>query len=379
VHITGTIPGIGAARVEISGGTIRAVEAGEPASELWLTPGFVDIQLNGFAGTDFSDPDLEPEQAAAVLPEILRTGTTTFCPTLITNSPDALARNFRVLEAARRACPDFARAAPCYHLEGPYLAVEARGVHDARRMHAPDWDEFCRLQEAAGGRIGIVTVAPELDGAAEFIARAARAGVVAAIGHTVGKPEDMRRAADAGARLSTHLGNGCPNTIDRHFNPLWAQIADDRLSASLICDGFHLPADLVQVVLKAKGLERVILISDATHVAGLPPGPYQLAGVDIELLPSGKAIKADGACLAGAAVGMDRIVAGFMALAGATLEEALRAAVANPARLLGRAEICRAVEPGQPASLVSFRLEDGAVRVEAVYWGEAGSLAVAAG
>lgn len=345
------------------------MEAGGSAPEgLWLSPGFVDLQLNGFAGVDFSDPALEPEQAASVLPAVLATGTATFCPTIITNTPEALARSFRVLEDARRASPAFARAAPCYHLEGPYVSPGgARGVHNPAWMRAPDWDEFARLQGCAGNRIGIVTVAPELPGASAFIARAARAGVIVSIGHTDGGPEDIHRAAEAGAGMSTHLGNGCPGLIDRHRNPLWAQMADDRLHAGIICDGFHLPADVVRVILRAKGVERIFLVTDASHVAGLPPGPYQLAGTDIELLPSGKVIKADGTCLAGSALSMDRAVGKFMELSGASLAGAVRAAAANPARLLGRPEVCSAIEAGQPANLVLFRLQDGMPRVEAVY------------
>lgn len=367
--IHGNVPGLGAVRVETSGGVIRSVEAGGSADgDLWLAPGFVDLQLNGFAGVDFSDPALEPEQAASVVPAVLETGTTTFCPTVITNTFDALARSFRVLEQARCASQAFARAVPCYHLEGPYLSPGgARGVHNPAWMHAPDQDEFARLQEAAGNRIGIVTLAPELPGAAEFIARAARAGVIVSIGHTDGGPEDVHRAATAGAGMSTHLGNGCPGLIDRHLNPLWAQIADDRLHAGMICDGFHLPEDVVRVIFRAKGIERLFLVTDASHVAGMPPGRYQLAGTDIELLPSGKVIKADGACLAGSALSMDRAVGNFMKLSGAALPDAVRAATENPARLLNRTEVCRAVEAGQPANLVLFRLHDGMPQVEAVY------------
>ena len=367
MHITGNVPGLGGARVEIAGGRIRAADAAAP-QENWLAPGLVDLQVNGFAGVDFSDPRLEPEQAAGVLPALWATGVTSFFPTLVTNTPEALCRGFRTLEAARRHSPAFDRAVPGYHLEGPYLSPGgARGVHEPRWMHLPDWDEFRRFQEAAGGRIAVVTVAPELPGALDFIARAAAAGLVVAIGHTDCAPEDIHRAADAGARMSTHLGNGCAQMLDRHANPLWAQMTDDRLSAGIICDGFHLPTDVVRTFVRAKGIERLVLVTDATHVATLPPGPYSIASTAIELLPSGKVVKADGACLAGSALGMDRAVANFMRLGGATLEDALRAAAANPARLLGGAGMCAAVATGEPANLVRFRMLDGVLEIEAVW------------
>jgi N-acetylglucosamine-6-phosphate deacetylase len=365
--ITGSIPGFGAVRVEISGGTIRAVEPAAP-DETWLAPGLIDIQLNGFAGVDFSDPHLEPEQAASVLPALWRTGVTTFCPTLITNTMDALARAFRTLEAARCASPAFAHAVPCYHLEGPWISPgPSHGVHNPEWMHAPDWDEFCRLQQAAGGRIGIVTLAPEWPGAPEFIARVVQAGVIVAVGHTDGAPDDIHRAAAAGATLATHLGNGCPGMVQRHANTLWPQLTDDRLHASIICDGFHLPPDFVRVALRAKGIERLILITDAVHVAGLAPGRYLLAGTDIELLPSGKVVKVGDTCLGGSAASMDRVVSMFMQMTEAGLAAAIRAATANPARLLGRPGICPAITPARPANLVRFVLRDGAMKVESVY------------
>ena len=178
-------------------------------------------------------------------------------------------------------------------------------------MRSPNWDEFQRLQEAAGGNIAIVTLAPELPGACDFIQRARAAGVIAAIGHTDCKPEDVHRAVEAGATLSTHLGNGCANLIDRHQNPIWAQLACDRLHTSLICDGFHLPPDFVRVVSVVKGIGRCILITDAIHATNLPPGRYTFVGQAIELLPSGQVVTADRKCMAGSALSMNRAVVVF--------------------------------------------------------------------
>ena len=349
-HVEGNIPGRGYARVELEQGRIRGVTVGGPEQpgRPILSPGLVDIQLNGFAGIDFSNPELEVEEALSILPHLWKTGVTSFCPTLVTNSQERLVRNFGVLEEARRADERFARAVPCYHLEGPYISPgPSHGAHDPALTRPPNWDEFSRLQEAAGGNIGIVTLAPEIAGAMGFISRASRAGVVVALSHTDGTPEHIHLAVEAGAKLSTHLGNGCPQMIDRHGNPLWAQLALDQLSASLICDTFHLPPDVVKVIARVKGIERCLLVTDATHVATLPPGHYSLVGVNVELLPSGKVIRADGGCLAGSAVSMNRAVCVFMQFSGASLADALRAATYTPARLLGRPGICANWRPAK--------------------------------
>jgi N-acetylglucosamine-6-phosphate deacetylase len=369
MEITANIAGKGLARVEVQGDQIHSVRMVGPSdpNKPFVSPGFVDIQLNGFAGINFSDPDLDPSKAIRVLPAVWKTGVTAFCATLITNSIEQLRWNFQVLETARRRDARFAATVPCYHLEGPYLSPGgSHGAHDPKLMRLPDWDEFTTLQEAAGGRIAIVTLAPELPGACDFIRKACAAGLVVALGHTDGSPEHIHAAVEAGARLSTHLGNGCPQMIDRHQNPLWAQLASDQLSVSLICDGFHLPPDLVRVALRVKGIERCILITDAVHVAGLPPGRYSLVGLDIELLLTGQVVALDRHSMAGSALSMNRAVAVFAKFAGASLSDALQAATVNPRRLLPAAGISTGLKPGQPADLVIFRVEPEALRVETV-------------
>lgn len=362
--------GEGLARIVVERGQIVSVQAAGPLDpeKPYVSPGFVDLQINGFNGIDFSDPNLSAGRAIEILPAIWATGVTQILPTLITNTTERLERNFRVLEEARRLDPRFAATAPCYHLEGPYLSPgESRGTHDPALMRTPDWNEFTRLNRAAGGRIAIVTLAPELPGACDFIRRAREAGMIVAVGHTDGTPEDIHRAIEAGARMSTHLGNGCAQRMDRHRNPLWAQIASDQLDASLICDGFHLPPDLVRTIYKAKGIGRSILVTDAVHVAGLAPGRYSLVGVPIELLPSGQVVTADRHSMAGSALSMNRAVVVFKQFAGVSLAEALVAASLNPARLVPRTNACTRIAPGQPANLTLFREGETALEIEAVF------------
>lgn len=356
------IAGEGLARIESAGGVLTAVTVLGPEVEGADTasPGWMDIQLNGYAGVDFSDPHLEPEQLRNVVPLLWRSGTAQFCPTLVTNSREALSRNLRVLEAARRADAAFAAAAPCYHLEGPYFQPGgARGVHSVEWMRPPDWEEFCALQEAAGGRVGIITLDPSTSGCAEFTARASAAGVIVGIGHTEASAAQIHAVVDAGARLCTHLGNGCGPILPRHDNPIWPQLARDELTASIICDGFHLPRDVVRSFVLAKGVERLVLITDATHVAGLEPGRYRLVDTDIELLPDGKVIRADGGSLAGSALTMAKALFEFVRLGAVPLASAIRAASFTPRRLLSLP--CAGVTAGAPADLIRFQMEPGGI------------------
>lgn len=369
MDITANIAGRGLAKIGIHEGRIRSIRVlGECDFAMpWVGPGFVDLQLNGFAGVNFSDANLDPKTAISILPAVWKTGVTTFCPTLITNSIERLQQNFQVLEAARKLDTGFAESVPGYHLEGPYLSSGgSRGCHDPRLMHPPDWDEFMSLQKAAGENIVIVTLAPELPNACEFIRRASAAGIIVAIGHSDATPEQIHRAVEAGASLSTHLGNGCPELIHRHQNPIWSQLASDQLTACLICDSFHLPPDFVRTVLRAKGIERCILVTDAVHVAELPPGKYSLVDREIELRPSGQVVTCDGHSMAGSALSMNRAVAVFSDFSGANLTDAIQAASTNPGRVLRREGVCIDLAADQPANLVVFRTDPNALRIEGV-------------
>jgi N-acetylglucosamine-6-phosphate deacetylase len=373
MKIEANILGRGLKRILIDGSHIASVEPlGETDNDLpFASPGLIDIQVNGFAGVDFSDPLLTSEQLAAVLPAIWKTGVTTFCPTLITNTHERLLRNFHVFEEARRVFPQFAGSVPCYHLEGPYISPNgARGAHNPQYIRLPDWHEFEKLQEAARGHIGILTLAPELPGASDFIRRACSSGIVVAIGHTDAGATEIHNAVTAGARLSTHLGNGCPEMIHRHLNPLWAQLAADELSASIICDGFHLPPDLVKVILGSKTISNCVLITDAVSAATMAPGRYKLVDTEIELLPSNQVVTGDGKkMMAGSAATLNRVVELFGRYTGAALHDALAAATANPARILGKTSVCSHIAEGQPANLFLFRREALIIKATRVFVG----------
>jgi N-acetylglucosamine-6-phosphate deacetylase len=361
------LAGGGFFRVGYSGRGIETVEriGDERRGAPYLSPGFVDLQINGFAGVDFSDPDLPPGDFGALLQAVWASGTTTFLPTLISNTPAGLEAAFRKLETVRGQNPRFAASVPAYHLEGPYLSPgPSAGAHNPELMKDPDWDEFTRIAAAAGNRIALVTIAPEWPAAEAFARKAVGNGIRVALSHTDGGPEDVHRLAAAGASMNTHLGNGCPQLLDRHKAPFWAQLADDRLAAGLICDSFHLTREMARIITRVKGPGKYMLVTDAVFVAGLEPGPYQLLGKPIELLESGQVVTADRRCMAGSTLDMAGAVSNFKEMTGCTLADALHAATTFPARYLDRPGVCAAIEPGQPANLVQFRIAEGRLVVE---------------
>jgi N-acetylglucosamine-6-phosphate deacetylase len=325
----------------------------------WVAPAFFDLQINGCAGRSFSSESLTVDAVHQVAAVCRRHGLAGMCPTVITNSFPALRHS---LETLRRACATDAslgRGLPCFHLEGPYISPEdgPRGAHPRAHVRPPDWDEFCRLQEAAGDKIRLVTLAPEWSGALPFIERLTASGVVVALGHTAASGPQIRAAIAAGARLSTHLGNGSHAQLPRHDNYLWEQLAADELWASLICDGHHLPPAVVKCLVRGKTPARLILTCDASSLAGLPPGRYREWEQDFEVLDGGKVIVSGTSFLAGSGVFTDVCVGNVIRFAGVSLSEAVDMAGAQPRRLLGLPG--RKLEPGQAADLVLFDWEEG--------------------
>ena len=329
-----------------------------PAAVPWIAPGFVDLQINGFARREFADADLSAEHVSQLSLGVERFGVTQYCPTLTTHTHEVLRHALSTVQRACEADRQVARCVAGIHLEGPYLSAEdgPRGAHRREAIRPPDLDEFLRLQEAAGGRIRLLTMAPEYAGAAAFIQRLVQSGVVVAIGHTAADASAIQAAVDAGARLSTHLGNGSHGQIRRHPNYIWDQLAEDRLWASLIVDGHHLPGSVVKSFVRAKTPARCILVSDLAGMAGLPPGRYKNTGLgDVEVLDNGcLMVGGQRQLLAGASLPIGVGVANVMRFAGVTLEQAIAMAATRPAELIG-ADVVR-IEPGAPANLVQFDL-----------------------
>jgi N-acetylglucosamine-6-phosphate deacetylase len=350
-----------------------AAPAGAPALEAqWVAPALFDLQINGCDGRAFSSPSLTVGDVRHVVRVCNRHGIGGLCPTLITNSAEILLHGFATLRRACETDAEVARAVPALHLEGPYISPEdgPRGAHPKEHVRAPDWDEFRRFQDAAGGRIRLVTLAPEHDGALPFIERLTASGVVVSLGHTNATGPRIRDAVAAGARLSTHLGNGAHAVLPRHPNYIWEQLADDELWASVICDGHHLPPSVIRCVLRIKTPARAILTCDASSLAGLPPGRYTEWGQNLEILPSGRIVVAGTPYLAGSSAFTDLCVGHAIEHGGVSLADAVDMAGARPRELL-RLEP-RTLDVGAPADLVLFDWSPGSpFRVRATIIGGA--------
>lgn len=295
---------------------------------------------------------------------MFRTGVTRFFPTVITGSPQDMTAALRNLAQAKEQIPE-GPAMEAFHLEGPYISAEdgPRGAHPAAWVRPPDLDEFRRFQDAAGGHIRLVTLSPEWPAAPRFIEAIVQQGVVASIGHTQAGTAQIAAAVSAGATLSTHLGNAAHQVLPR-WNYIWDQLADDRLAASFIVDGFHLNASFLNVALRAKGLERSILITDAVMPAGCAPGPYRLGEVDVELHANGSVRLSGATRLAGSALTMNRAIENAIRQARLSLRDAVSLATRNPARVGRISSRQRGLIPGERADLVRFRFDEHTQQIE---------------
>lgn len=328
----------------------------ETVSADWIAPAFFDIQINGALGVSFNAPTLSPEDIRRVTSLCQQHGVAQYFPTLVTASHEDLAHGFRTLSHAIRADARLAAAIPGFHLEGPYISAEdgPRGAHPLRHVRPPNWDEFRRLQDAAHGKIRLLTLAPETEGALPFIEKLAGVGVVVALGHTAAAPATIRAAVAAGARLSTHLGNGSHALLPRHENYFLEQLADDRLSASFIADGHHLPDGLLRILIRVKGPGRLIATCDASNLAGLPPGRHTAWGQEFEILPEGKIVVPGTPFLAGSGAFTDRCLETLLRLGELSLADAFDVAGNRPRELFGLP--ARLLEVGEPADLLAVHV-----------------------
>ncbi|HKA19821.1 MAG TPA: amidohydrolase family protein [Blastocatellia bacterium] len=294
-------------------------------------PGFFDLQVNGFAGVDFNSPGCTPEQLKHTTDALRSTGVTRFLPTLITSSIERFSLCARSI--LRFSDPAIAGI----HMEGPYISpVDGpRGAHSRKHVIGASIEDFSRRQDAAEGRISLVTLAPEVPGALRLIEHLVKSDIRVAIGHSAALPEQIRDAVSAGATLSTHLGNGCAQVLRRHPNFIWQQLAEDELYASFIVDGHHLPPATVKSMMRAKQPSRTILVTDATAAAGCPPGFYTIGDARVELDAVGRVAVPGAPNLAGSALAIHDAIANTVRFTGLSLSEVLPMASTLPARYLG--------------------------------------------
>ena len=332
-------------RVRVSGKIIAALEPAWPedtaADWPFVAPGLFDLQVNGYGGVWFSDRALTVEKVQAAIIPYFAHGVTRLCPTLITASYEAFSAGFTAIRQACELHPWLDHVVAGCHLEGPYLSGEngPRGAHPQAHIRPADWDEFCELQQASGNRIRLVTIAPEVPHAIDFIRRAVETGVRIAIGHTAASTEQIQAATQAGATLSTHLGNGAHPILRRHPNYIWDQLGESRLSASIITDGHHLPASVVRSIVRAKSVPQTILTCDASGWAGCSPGVYENELGKVEVLDDGQIVVAgQRALLAGSGAATNACVAYAAHCGAATLREAIDMTSRNPTRFFGLPE-----------------------------------------
>ncbi|HYO83510.1 MAG TPA: amidohydrolase family protein [Bryobacteraceae bacterium] len=353
--------------VEVSfASTITAVDTPivPPPDTPYIAPAWIDLQVNGYAAVDYNSPETPQEEIVRSVKVLNSTGTGRFYPTVITGTAANMAGALRNLARAKQSLPSIEG----FHVEGPHISPDdgPRGAHPSGCVRPPDIEEYRRWQDASDGNVRLVTLSPEYPEAPRYIEAVVNDGVVVSIGHTKASAEQIADAVSAGATMSTHIGNGAHGEMRRHPNYLWDQLAEDRLAAGFIVDGVHIGAAFLKVALRAKGILRSVLVTDASMPALATPGPYMLGEVEVELTPDNRVVLRGGDRLAGSALRMNDAIGNVMRMAGISLPEALSMATRNPARVGRITGRQRGLTPGDRADFVLFRWHKDQARVEVV-------------
>ena len=352
----------GSVAVTMADGLITSVEAADHGEARWLSAGLVDLQVNGYAGHDLNGLTLDVATVRALCEALLKVGVTAFLPTLITAPEVRIISALRTIRGACEQHPEVAAMVAGIHVEGPHIAPEdgPRGAHPAADVRSPSVTEFDRWQQAAGGLVKLATLSPHWPDAPAYIRHLVKGGVTVSLGHTSADAAQIAAAVDAGATLSTHLGNGSHALLNRRHNHLWPQLADDRLTAMFIADGHHLTPAQLKVMLRAKGLTRSLVVSDTVALGGLASGKYQTPiGGKVVLRADGFLAIDDGTgnYLAGAALPLLAAVPVLVNQVGLTFGEALALMTSAPGRVVGGRGV---LAVGQPADLVALQWDGGA-------------------
>ena len=367
-----TTSGLEALTLTFEDDTITALSPAEPAapapkgepgdsavidaSDLVVSPGLIDLQINGGYGHDLQD---DPAVVWDLGRELPRSGVTSFLPTIISGPRS---RTCSMLEALRARPDDYCGAEPLgAHLEGPMLSTRHAGAHEPEYLTGADVDVIDGWHRSTG--VAMVTIAPELDNALDIISELNRRGVVVAAGHSAATSDETLAAIAAGVSTVTHLFNAMAPLGHRSPNLVGAALADTRLTVTLIVDGVHIDPITVAAVWNAKGANSIALVTDAVAAMGQPPGAYRLSGTATVF--DGASIRTHDGVLAGSAVTMNQAAANLAEFTGCDRHEALAAATANPARIIGEARRGR-LDPGSIADVV---LLDDDYRVHATICG----------
>lgn len=343
-----------------------------------LGPGFFDVQINGAVGVEFSSSKLTENGVVAILEKMRSDGVFRCCPTLTTNAPETMIEAARTIAATLEKRPDLSPLVWGIHLEGPFISTAdgAIGAHPKRFCVEYSRELFRAIQDACGGLVKLLTLTPEYPNAADFIRFLRAENVCVAIGHTNADGAQLDDAVRAGATLSTHLSNATRHLLPKWENYLFGQLADDRLTASLIVDGFHISPQLVRALVRTKGLDRLILVSDQSPLAGFPPGKYTTELCDCEIQPNGKVTLAgDPNKLASAASPISCGLVNVATIEDLPLSKVYPLCSTNPARLLGAPRFSSGdgdfLEVGSDADFLLFRVEKATFGERGLYDGAA--------
>lgn len=296
----------------------------------------MDLQVNGYKGVDFSDVNLTPGDFERACRGVFDAGTTAFLATVVTSPKEVYEHNLPIITTAMQR-DEFRGRLLGLHIEGPFISPldGARGAHESQWITRPDVGFLKQLIDWADDKIKILTIAAELEGA-EHLARYARErGLRVSLGHQMANEKDLSKLTQAGAVSLTHLGNGVPRMLDRHENPIWAGLANDDLTAIIIPDGHHLPASLLKTIIRTKGAERCVIVSDATFPAGLKPGRYHVLGHDVVLDETGLLYDPQTGYLAGSSAMMLDCMNHLASLDLVSTNELVAMGFDNPLKLIG--------------------------------------------
>ena len=342
---------------------VSPYKAGNETIDYFVAPGFIDTQMNGYANVSFSQPDLDEKGIDKITTVLWKEGVTTYFPTFVTGAREMYLKNLKLLGKYIDKHPN-GSCTPGAFLEGPYISpIDGyRGAHNRDFVRAPDWGEFESFIEASGNHIMLIGLAPEHPGAMEFIKKCIEKDIFVSLAHHNGSTNLITEAVNHGATISTHLGNGCANQIHRHNNPLWPQMAEDRLTPAIIVDGHHLLPEEVTTFYKVKGPENLMLVSDATRLAGMPPGEYNWGDMKVVMTEDGKLRYPEQDVLAGASFPIITGISNIMKFTGCSLKEAVNMATKVPAKVFDLND--RGVlEKGKRADMVLFKQENGKIVV----------------
>lgn len=338
------------ATVSIEQGVIVDVQPGlDPTAEVltgWVVPGFVDTHCHGGGGFDFTADD--PHQVHQAMMTHRRHGTTTQWASTVTASiPDIVNQIYRLKDHVARG--DF----DAIHLEGPFLADERAGAHAHELLINPSPGAWRPLVEAAGGAVRMITVAPERPGALLAINEWASLGIMPAFGHSDAAQSQVRDAVEAGCGVATHLFNAMRGIGHRDPGLIPYLLSDDEVAVELICDGIHVHPDVLRMAIRAAGVHRVMLVTDAMSAADCPDGSYTLGGLDVQVRDrTARIVMPDGTLgpIAGSTLTMDRAFAMVVKTLGFSVPQAVEMASVNPARVHG-ISLAGSITPGKWADL----------------------------